>query len=294
MAPGEHDCEWKGRSEQLEREVTSLKSDVEVLKHELSTLLRRAIGPKSEKMPSIKKQLDAEKQQDREAIRRRRAERAEARRKKVQQVTVVHPVVPDKRHCPACGNAELKRVGHGKESIVYKFVPAHFIAERHLRETLSCHCGEYIVTADSPSKWAEKSHYAPSFVAQVVAAKCADHEPLYRQAKARERIGVPVSRSTLGDLFRRAAMTLAPLVIRLAQLVRTSPVVRADETSKRVLAMGHCRNGFMWNFNAVTTDDERLSVYLFAPDRSGKTPQQLLGGTKGHLVVDVTVRSTPA
>lgn len=286
MAPGEHDCEWKGRSAQLEREVTSLKSDVETLKHELQTLMRRVVGPKSEKMPPIKKQLDAEKPKDREAIRRRRAERAEARRKKVQQVTVVHPVVPDKRHCPACGSDELNSVGQGKESIVYKFVPAHFIAERHLRETLSCPCGEYIVTADCPSKWADKSHYAPSFVAQVVTAKCADHEPLYRQAKALERIGVPVSRSTLGDLFHRAGMTLAPIVIRLAELVRTSPVVRADETSKRVLDEGHCRNGFMWNFNAVTADDEKLIVYLFAPDRSGKTPQKLLGGTKGHLVVD--------
>src|SRR5262245_11931550 len=152
MASGEHDCEWKGRSEQLEREVTSLKSDVEVLKHELQTLMRRVVGPKSEKMPPIKKQLDAAKPKDRDAIRRCRAERAEARRKKVQQVTVVHPVVPDKRHCPACGNAELNRVGQGKESIVYKFVPAHFIAERHLRETLSCRCGEYIVTAEGQSK----------------------------------------------------------------------------------------------------------------------------------------------
>jgi len=40
--------------------------------------------------------------------------------------------------------------------IVYKFVPAHFIAERHLRETLSCPCGDYIVTAEGPSKWADK------------------------------------------------------------------------------------------------------------------------------------------
>ena len=286
MAPGEHDCEFKERSEQLEREVTALRSDVSTLKHELETLMRRVLGPKSEKMPPVKKQLDAEKPKDKAATKRRRAERADARRKKVQQVTVVHPVIADKRNCPACGNTELKRVGEGKESIVYKFVPAHFIAERHLRETLSCPCGDYIVTAEGPSKWADKSHYAPSFVAQVVTAKCADHEPLYRQAKALERIGVPVSRSTLNDLFHRAATVLAPLVIRLAELVRASPVVRADETSKRVLADGHCRNGFMWNFNAVTADDEKLIVYLFAPDRSGKTPQKLLGGTKGHLVVD--------
>ena len=293
MAPGEHDCEWKERSQQLqahsehlEREVTALRSDVSTLKHELDTLMRRLLGPKSEKMPPIEKQLRAEKPKDKDATRRRRRERAEARRKKVQQVTVVHPVVPDKRHCPACGNADLNRVGQGKESIVYKFVPAHFVAERHMRETLACSCGEYIVTADGPTKWADKSHYAPSFVAQVVTAKCADHEPLYRQEKAFARIGVPVSRSTLCDLFHRAADTLAPIAIQLAKLVRASPVVRADETSKRVLDEGHCRNGFMWNFNTVTSDDDRLIVYVFAPDRSGKTPQKLLGGTKGHLIAD--------
>lgn len=286
MAPGEHDCEWRERSEQLQGEVTALKSDVATLKHELDTLMRRLLGPKSEKMPPVGKQLRAEKPRDKAATQRRRRERSEARRQKVEQVTVLHPVVPDKRHCPACGNDALKRVGKGKESVVYKFVPAHFVAERHLRETLSCPCGEYIVTADGPTKWADKSHYAPSFVAHVVTAKCADHEPLYRQEKAFERIGVPVSRSTLCDLFHRAAITLAPIAIQLAKLVRASPVVRADETSKRVLQEGHCRNGFMWNFNTVTPDDERLIVYVFAPDRSGKTPQKMLGGTKGHLMAD--------
>jgi transposase len=286
MASGEHDCEWKERSEQLEGEVTTLKSDVATLKHELETLMRRLLGPKSEKMPPVEKQLRTEKPKDKAATQRRRRERAEARRQKVQQVTVVHPVMADKAHCPECGNKELKRVGEGKESVVYKFVPAHFVAERHLRETLACSCGGYIVTADGPTKWADKSHYAPSFVAQLVTAKCADHEPLYRQAKAFARIGVPVSRSTLGDLFHRAAATLAPIAIQLSKLVRASPVVRADETSKRVLDEGHCRNGFMWNFNTVTPDDERVIVYVFAPDRSGKTPQKMLGGTKGHLMAD--------
>ncbi len=236
MAPGEHDCEFKERSEQLEREVTALKSDVSTLKHELETLMRRVLGPKSEKMPPVKKQLDAEKPKDKAATKRRRAERAEARRKKVQQVTVVHPVIADRRNCPACGNSELKRVGEGKESIVYKFVPAHFIAERHLRETLSCPCGDYIVTADGPSKWADKSHYAPSFVAHVVTAKCADHEPLYRQAKALERIGVPVSRSTLNDLFHRAAMTLAPLEAEVACEALDPPLLPSDPAKAALCA----------------------------------------------------------
>ena len=42
-----------------------------------------------------------------------------------------------------------------------------------------------------------------------------------------------------------------------------------------------CKRGFIWTF--ITGG---LIAYLYSPDRSGETPNKLLGGTLGTLLVD--------
>jgi transposase len=279
-----HECEWREKYDALCAEHATLASDVQALKHQLAVLQRRLFGPRSEKMPRVDDELRAGKPPDRQKAQRRRAERAEARKKKVEHVTTPHQVPALKRRCPSCGGEHLKPLGGGKESVVYEFVPAHFIAHRHVRETLACPCGEYVVTAEGPTKWVEKSHYAPSFVAHLVTAKCADSIPLYRLEKELGRIGIPVARSTMTDLFHRAADTVQPLVARLERLVREAGVVHGDETPKKVLAPGHCKTGYVWVFR--TQQPKPLILYRFAMSRSGQTPEEVLGGTKGRLVVD--------
>ena len=140
------------------------------------------------------------------------------------------------------------------------------------------------MTAETPDKWVEKSQYAPSFVAHLVTAKCADSIPIYRLEKEYQRTGVPISRSTMTDLFHRAASLLAPLAARLVLLVRMSDIVRADETSQKVMDAKKCRTGFIWTFRARVP--EPLITYVFAPSRSGETALKVLGGTTGSLVID--------
>lgn len=88
-----------------------------------------------------------------------------------------------------------------------------------------------------------------------------------------------MQRSTLNDLFHKAAEKLAPLSKRLIQLVARSDIVQADETS--LVMQRPFRRGFVWTFL-----DDKIIAYKFAPDRSGETPKTVLGGTKGTLVVD--------
>jgi transposase len=235
-------------------------------------------------MPRVDKELKAGGKPDKDKAQRRRAERAEARAKRVKHQTTVHSVDAKKRRCPTCGNEKLNPLGSGKESVIYEYVPAHFIAHRHVRETLTCRCGEYVVTADGPTKWVDKSHYAPSFVAHLVTAKCADSIPIYRLEKELQRIGVPVARSTMTDLFHRAGDLVQPLIARLHQMVREASIVHGDETPKKVLAPRHCKTGYIWVFR--TRAPRPIILYRFAMSRSGKTPQVMLGGTKGRLVVD--------
>jgi transposase len=282
MAPGsetgstEHQCEWREKAEALAKELSSLRA-------EHSKLMRQVLGPKSEKMPGIEKELRKGKVVDLEAALRTRRQRHKAKAE-LKQVKTVHRVAAVERTCPQCGRTDLKQLGSGKESVVYEYVPAQVIAHHHIRETLSCPCGEYVTTAEGPLKWTEKSQYSPSLIAHLIVAKCADSIPLYRLEKDFKRTGLPISRSTMTDLFHRAAELLAPLVGRLLALIRAAEIVRADETSKRVMAEGHCRNGFIWTFRARVP--EQLIAYVFAPNRSGETPKRILGGSQGTLVVD--------
>ncbi|HXH25037.1 MAG TPA: IS66 family transposase [Vicinamibacterales bacterium] len=294
MAPGAegetHRCEWRERAEALEAENALLREQlgavgdqVSTLGHELEALKRRLLGPKSEKLPPIQKELREGQPPDFEAVLKKRRER-QKQKAKLDTVTTVYPVAPDKRRCPKCGGTELRPLGEGKVSTLYDYVPARFIAHRQVRETLSCRCDEGIITAEGPARWQEKSRYSPSFVAHVITAKCADSIPLYRLEKEYQRIGVPIARSTMTDMFHVAADLLAPLSKRLLDIIRNADVVHADETSMKVQSEGECRNGFVWTFR--TTTPAPLIAYRFSPSRSGETPKQLLGGTTGALVVD--------
>jgi transposase len=279
----QHACEWRERAEALEAEQRRLADTVAALSFELERVKRRAAGHKSEKLPRIQDELRAGEPPDFEAVQRKRKERR-AEREKLEQVTTVHPVPDAERQCPKCGNDKLRPLGEGKESTVFEYQPARFIAHRHVRETLQCPCGEYVATAPVPEKWVEKSQYAPTFVAHLVTAKCADSIPLYRLEKEYQRVGVPVRRSTMTELFHRAAAQLAPLAARLVTLVRGAEVVHADETSQKVMAEQKCRTGYIWTFRARVP--EPLIAYVYAPSRSGETPRTILGGTTGALVVD--------
>lgn len=272
-----HDCEWR-------QQYDALATDFASLRHEFETLKRNVIGKKSEKMPSVESELRDSKPADKAKAQATRKERTRARQKTLKKLTTVHAVPASQRKCPKCGGEKLKSVGTGKESVVFEFIPASFVAHKHVRETLACPCGEHMVTADGPTKWVEKSQYAPSFIAHIITAKCADAIPLYRQEKELQRIGVPVARSTMTDLFHRAAEQVQPLVDRLLELIREADVVRADETSQKVLAKGTCKTGFIWTFRARVP--QPIITYRFAMNRSGDTPLEVLGCSKGKLVVD--------
>ncbi|HEY0363908.1 MAG TPA: IS66 family transposase [Solirubrobacteraceae bacterium] len=125
----------------------------------------------------------------------------------------------------------------------------------------------------------EGGHYGPGFLAHIAVTKCADAIPLHRLAKQYQRLDIPMSRSTLTDLFHATAEKLAPISQRMLQLVRGSEIVQADETS--LVMQKPFRRGFVWTF---LTDE--IIAYRFAPDRSGETPLAVLGGTQGTLVVD--------
>jgi transposase len=295
--PADHFCPWRDEAERLRTRldeafalIERLTANVEEMAAKLDaqaahieSLERRLYGRSSEKLVPVSSELRHERSKDdaeaaRLAALDRRRQRA-ADKQKLRSETVTHHVPHDDRHCPVCGGQTFTPIGQEKRSVVFEYVPGYFVRQEHVRETLACRCGGHIVTAPAPVKPIEKGHYGPGFLAHLVVAKCADSIPLHRLAKQYQRLGIPMSRSTLTDLFHAAARSLLPLADRLAALVAADEIVQADETPMKV--QHQPQQGYVWAFLAGD-----LIAYRFSANRSSETPVRVLGGSAGTLVVD--------
>jgi len=279
--PLDHHCAWREEAEELRAKLTTLEAQV-------AQLQRHVFGRRSEKMPSITEELRRGKAPDPERARKRRQQNKEAKRA-LPARRIEHLVPENDRVCPVCGGTELRPLGPGRETCVFEHVPARVEQQLHVQEVLTCRCGAGVITAPGEPKVIDKTQYGPGLLAHIIVSKTADSIPLYRMAKQYRRLGVPISRSTLTDLFHRGAELLAPLAQRLEALVAAQPVVQGDETVMRVQQKGKCKKGYLWTFltwMAVADRRVELIAYRFSPTRSGETPVDVLGGTRGTLVVD--------
>ncbi|MEO8801156.1 MAG: IS66 family transposase, partial [Polyangiaceae bacterium] len=267
----DHNCGWKTYAQAQQAQLDKLLARV-------ADLERRAAGHKSERRKASKLPPPLPTKADPAETTIKRKDAAAERDAKL--VTEVVPVaVPkDACSCPECGATDLRQIGSGKPSTVYEYVQPHFRKRLYLRQTLACRCG-FIVTAPAPDRVGDKTRYAPSFVAHLVVQKCGDSIPQYRLEKAYRNIGIPIARSTMCDLFHRAARELRPIYDAALALVACAPDVHADETSIRQL--GLAKRAYIWDF--VTPE---ITLYRFAPSRSGEVPKAVLGDSKGRLVAD--------
>jgi transposase len=276
----EHDCGWKAYAKAQADKLAELTEKLGAVTAKLDELEKRSKGHRSERRRRSKKMpppIERKAVPEETAEKRRALE--ELRRTKLK--TEIEPVKlpPEACTCPTCGgDAKLRPVGKGKSSSVYEYIPGYFRRRIYERETRSCRCG-YIVTAPAPNRVAEKTRYAPSFIAHLIVAKCSSSMPHYRLEKEYRNIGVPISRSTMCSLFHRGANELRPLYDAARALVRDAPDVHADETSFRQVNLK--KKAYFWDF--ITPE---LIVYCYATDRSGDTPKSVLGDSQGRLVVD--------
>jgi transposase len=269
----EHDCGWRRKAVELEAKLEDVIGQLEAIK-------RQVLGKKSDKMPPMNREVRKKRPADPAEAQAERRKNAELRAARVETKDVPHKAPEAERSCPHCARRDLRPVGEGKESFVWDYVPGYFRRYRHVRETLACTCGQHIVTAPGPDSSIEQTRYGDGLRAYVVTSKCADAMPLYRLAKQFRRLGIPIPRSTLTDLFHQVAKALLPLSERLVQLAAACDVVLADETPMKMQRLD--KKGYVWTF--IGGD---IIVYRFSPNRSAETPSAVLGDSKGVLVVDM-------
>ena len=276
--PQDHFCPWREEAEELRQKLGAVED-------RLAALERHLFGKKSEKMPPLSREIG--KTPTRAETQKTRAERAAAK-EKLPTETIEHKVPDTERQCPAC-HIEAKPAGT-KQSDEIEYVPGYFRRRLHRRETLACTCGAYIVTAPAPPR-IDRCKYGRGFVAHLVVQKCGDSIPIYRIEKQFKRAGIPMSRSTMTELFHRAGELVAPIAARILALVAASAVVLADETTLPMLKTiekdekGNLKEKpkrtYLWTFVSGN-----FVAYRFSASRSGATPRAVLGGTTGTLVVD--------
>ena len=173
-----------------------------------------------------------------------------------------------------------------------EYLPASFQVLRHVRHTYACRRREttaidpQIATAAKPPQPIDKGLAGPGLLAYVITSKLGDHLPLYRLEHIVERSGVSIARSTMCAWLQAAADLVGPLVALMADRVRLSRAIHADETVVPVQApgAGRCRKGRIWTY--IGDPANPYIVYHYTPDRTRAGPSGWLAGYKGYLQAD--------
>ncbi len=277
--------------QRLAEQAAEFEARSAAMEAEMRRLQRELLGPKTErqKVPPVERDDPAELSEEelrrrREEIARKRRENALAKQAALATEDADHPVPDAMKRCPRCGGSHFSALPP-EESTTYEYIPGRFVRRRHRREKLACRCGEHIVVAPAPAKLSVGGQYGFGFVAFLIVEKCVDSIPIHRIEKRLARLGVPISRATMNELVHTGAERLVPLLERLRARIARIEIVLADETSMRI--QDRKKRGFFWVFHG--RDEQSggtLVLFVFATDRSGQTPAEVLGNSEGALVVD--------
>jgi transposase len=192
---------------------------------------------------------------------------------------------PERTVC-RCGCA-MKRIGEDvSEKLDY--TPGVFLVERHIRGKWTCAKCQTLIQAPVPAAVIDKGLPTAGLLAQVLVAKYADHQPLYRQEGIFERAGLALPRSTLAQWVGICGVRLQPLVDALKAALLERSVLHADETPVAMLApgKGKTHRAYIWSYSSTAFDSLRAVVYDFADSRAAAHPKGFLEGWRGKLVCD--------
>jgi transposase len=289
----------------LEAQNAFLKEANSRLEHLVREFRRARFGPRSEKLDSDQQQLTFEDieiaiAEVRESVARRTGASREANVERQQRRSRALPkelprieqvIEPVSIACP-CGCGTMAKIGEDRTERL-DVTPVQFQVIVTIRPRYACPKGRAAVSqAPAPAHLIEAGLPTEAMLAQVIVSKYSEHLPLYRQAQIFARHGVTIERSTLADWVGRAAFHLAPIVDRMAELLKRSNKLFMDETTAPVLdpGRGKTKTGYLW---ALARDDRPFGgadppgvVFRYAPGRGGVHAEQMLAGFDGVLQVD--------
>lgn len=289
--------------------IAELKELIEKLEGQVKQYRHAKFGPKSEKLDPAQLELALEDLET--AIAATQAQIAAVEEKIAASATEKAPrtprkaralpdhlprvervIEPDSIACP-CGCGDMVRIGEDKTERL-DLIPARYQVIVTIRPKYACPKGRAgVVQAKAPAHLLEGSWPTEALLAHVTLAKHSEHMPLNRQAVVMARLGVPIDRSVLADWMGRTGALIAPVVDRMAVLLKTgSSRLYMDETTAPVLdpGRGKTKTGYLW---AMLRDDRGWNgpappgvVFHYRPGRSGDYADEILEGFDGSIQVD--------
>ena len=143
-------------------------------------------------------------------------------------IRIPHDVPESEKTCSCCGGPKT-RIGED-ESRELDFIPARLEVKVHVLPKYACpKCRDGVASPPVPPKPIPGGIAGAGLVSFVITSKFADHLPLYRLEDILTRHGVFLSRSTLCDWVRNAALVLQPL----AELQKTPGAAIPDLVDRR-------------------------------------------------------------
>ena len=201
-------------------------------------------------------------------------------------------IEPNSITCP-CGCGDMVRIGEDRTERL-DYIPARYRVIVSVRPRYACPKGRTgVVQAKAPAHLLEGSWPTEALLAQIAVSKHSEHLALNRQAVVMARLGVPIDRSVLADRMGRTGALIAPVVDRMAVLLKQgSTRLHFDETTAPVLdpGRGKSKTGYLW---AVLRDDRGWNgpappgvVFHYRPGRKGEYAAEILDGFNGTIQVD--------
>ena len=200
-------------------------------------------------------------------------------------IRIPHDVPECEKTCSCCGGPKTL-IGED-ESRELDFIPARLEVKVHVLPKYACpKCRDGVVSPPVPPKPISGGIAGAGLVSFVIVSKFADHLPLYRLEDILMRHDVYLSRSTLCDWVRNAALVLKPLAELQKTLVLQSPILWTDDTPVTVLGgkePGSAKGRF-WVY--IGDAEHPYSVYDFTMSRARDGPAAFLNGYRGFLQAD--------
>ena len=296
--------EKKGRQvEQAGILLEQRQQHIRQLEEMLRSLTHRQYGTSSEKNPD-QKTLFNEAEAELEPQDEGAPEASEAdtitvpshQRKKTRRVSIpdwiereeiVYDLPESEKTCPHDG-AALTCIGEEVHEQL-DIIPAQIKALRHIRKKYACPCCDgYLKTASKPKQPIEKGIASPGLLAHIVLNKYADALPLYRQTAIFKRLGIELDRTSMANWMIRCGELAQPLINLLHDKLVEQSVIHMDETPVQVLnepGKTAQSQSYMWVIASSAADSPAV-LFNYAASRSQQTPNQLLEGYSGALMVD--------
>lgn len=285
--------------DQQHSEISEKDVKIAALTHELAWYKRIQFGKKSEALAGEQRELfDETVMADLSAMedellglqdKKPAAPRQRAGRQPLppELPRVEHRHEPESCQCGQCGKALIMIGEDVSEQLDVE--PARFFVHRHIRPQYACRTCETVTAAPVPAAVIDGGLAAPGLLAWVAVSKYADHLPLYRIEQIAQRQGVSLARSTLAEWVGKTGVALQPLADRLADMLRSRPILHADETPVRQLDPGSGKTvrAQLWAYRSNSLDEgPPIVVFDYQGGRAGAHARAFLQDWQGELMTD--------